>query len=78
MMYWSLVVRSRQNYFHCTQITFFQGCPEPSNIPCSNGSATCVSELRVCDGVVDCPEGSDEQNCGNGKQCLLLHASSIN
>ena len=38
-------------------------CPEEGMFPCeANPPAEplCVSELQFCDGIVDCPGGSDE------------------
>lgn len=37
----------------------------------------CVSELQFCDGIIDCPSGSDEpSDCGTGNEnCghILMH-----
>ena len=45
-------------------------CPESDEIPCSlqnDVEPTCVSELQICDGITDCPNGDDESNCANGE-----------
>ena len=35
-----------------------------SDIDC--GHSVCISDRLQCDGVSDCVNGNDEQNCGNG------------
>lgn len=37
---------------------------------CRNGE--CVSKSVLCNGVMDCSDGSDEQNCGGGNLHLCL------
>ncbi|CAN8032593.1 unnamed protein product, partial [Ixodes persulcatus] len=37
----------------------------PPTVPCADGH-TCVLHQKICDGLVDCPGGSDERNCPKG------------
>ncbi len=43
--------------------------------PCSESppeDPVCVSELQFCDGIADCPEGSDEPvDCPRGESKVL-------
>ena len=45
-------------------------CPEKNMFPCSEAppdGPICVHELRYCDGIADCPQGSDEPaDCASG------------
>ena len=42
-------------------------CSEVNTFQCMNDSV-CVNELQLCDGVADCPSGTDESiGCGTGK-----------
>ncbi|RXG58471.1 Basement membrane-specific heparan sulfate proteoglycan core protein [Armadillidium vulgare] len=44
--------------------TLFQECPETKH-KCSNGR--CIPTMWICDGVEDCEDGGDENNCKSAK-----------
>lgn len=43
------------------------GC-EASDFPCTDGQG-CVSVTKVCDGTLDCADGSDEAGCSGSDTC---------
>ncbi|KAI8503784.1 hypothetical protein Bbelb_187550 [Branchiostoma belcheri] len=49
------------NTFEVMEVKFFQACSGYEKTVCSDGD--CDVHEVVCDGIVDCDDGSDEQNC---------------
>lgn len=44
-------------------------CPPYRQFRCRN-DRVCLSTSRVCDGIDNCGDGTDEENCGEWKSCF--------
>ena len=50
-------------------VSVFKNCSIPGDIKCrDNGS--CIHSDIICDGISDCMDGSDEENCS--KKLMVL------
>lgn len=46
------------------------GCP-PNDRPCGS-TLNCYPLISHCDGIVDCPNGEDEADCGKHKPSVII------
>lgn len=46
------------------------GCP-PNDRPCGS-TLNCYPLISHCDGIVDCPNGEDEADCGKHKPSVIF------
>ena len=56
--------------------TVFKNCTIPGDVKCRD-NGTCIHSDMICNGISDCMDGSDEENCSKKLRNSYLHSEML-